>query len=136
MNDCIEWDGYRMPKMGYGRRRYRGGKWLVHRAAWTEHVGEIPEGMQVLHLCDNPACYNIDHLFLGTNQDNMDDKVNKGRQYRGERHFAAKLNEAKVREIRSMYDTGEYGMRELGRKFGVHHGVISKIVHNKLWIGV
>lgn len=54
----------------------------THRVAWEETVGPIPEGLDVLHKCDNRCCWNPDHLFLGNDQDNVDDKVRKGRQTR------------------------------------------------------
>ncbi len=58
----------------------RGGQqWLHHRFVWTEHNGPIPKGMCVCHHCDEPACINPDHLFLGTHQDNMQDMINKKR---------------------------------------------------------
>ena len=81
MNDCIVWDRYVNDK-GYGRRHHNGKFWLVHRLEWTLANGDIPEGMCVLHKCDNPPCINLDHLFLGTNVDNIADKVAKGRQAR------------------------------------------------------
>lgn len=68
---------------GYGVRYYKGKSWAAHRAEWDEKVGPIPEGIFVLHHCDNKPCREIKHLFLGTHQDNMDDKVRKGRQSQG-----------------------------------------------------
>lgn len=78
---CIEWRGARS-RCGYGNRRFRRATWLAHRVAWTEKYGDIPDGMQVLHRCDNPPCVNTDHLFLGTHQDNMRDRSQKGRHHK------------------------------------------------------
>jgi len=77
-NGCKEWTGY-LTEWGYGRVRYRGKKMLAHRVIWEIMHEGIPEGMLVLHKCDNPSCCNIDHLFLGTHKDNFDDAVSKGR---------------------------------------------------------
>ena len=82
MSDCIIWTGatqnggYGVKKIPKTRRNVR-----VHRAAWEDIHGPIPDGMFVLHKCDNPACYNVDHLFLGTQADNIADMIEKGRKY-------------------------------------------------------
>ena len=80
MNDCIEWPLYRHED-GYGQLRVGEKKWRVHRLAWTFMYGEIPEGMCVLHRCDNPPCFNPKHLFIGTKADNTKDMISKGRNF-------------------------------------------------------
>ena len=78
-NGCIEWQGYKN-KGGYGRRRFRGFKKLVHREVYElTHGCVIPFGLIVCHRCDNPACINPSHLFLGTHKDNIQDCIKKGR---------------------------------------------------------
>lgn len=76
--ECWVWvaghDGY-----GYGAIRYKGKSVVTHRVSWEMANGLIPDGMKVLHRCDNPPCVNPDHLFLGTHQDNMADMKEKKR---------------------------------------------------------
>ena len=79
--DCIVWTAAKNVE-GYGRFHYSGKFWMAHRLSWTLEIGEIPDGMHVLHKCDNPPCINVNHLFLGTNSDNVADKVSKNRQAR------------------------------------------------------
>jgi hypothetical protein len=75
--ECWEWQGARYD-YGYGRVHWNG-EWRAHRASYTVHVGAIPRGLYVLHRCDNPPCLNPDHLFLGTQAENIVDMVRKGR---------------------------------------------------------
>jgi len=79
-NGCVEWTGARFAT-GYGVFRFRGKNARAHRVAWTLANGEIPQGIDVLHKCDNPCCVNPDHLFLGTDKDNHQDKARKGRHW-------------------------------------------------------
>ena len=84
---------------GYSHIKRNGKMGLLHRFMYEKHVGPIPEKMCVLHRCDNPACNNPRHLFLGTQADNIRDMVNKDRQARGVQTNSAFLTEAQVREI-------------------------------------
>lgn len=81
---CWVWVGLAVNDDGYGRFGIQPPegpqvKFGAHRVAWVVNKGPIPEGLHVLHHCDNRACINPDHMFLGTHQDNMDDKTRKGR---------------------------------------------------------
>lgn len=85
--------------------------------------------MFVCHKCDIPLCINPDHLWLGTNQENTADKVNKRRQYQGKRHWAAKLAQDQVIEIRR----SALGSSELGRIYGVSPTQIDKVKQRASW---
>ena len=100
---CWIWTGkgerYGHMRTGYvndGNRKTQ----AAHRISWEIHVGEIPEGLRVLHKCDTPSCVNPAHLFIGTDRDNMDDMLAKGRSARGEANCKAKLLPADVIYIR------------------------------------
>lgn len=101
-NGCHEWTGSRQ-KYGHGMIRlpFADRGTLAHRLAWELKKGPIPEGMHVLHSCDNPPCVNTEHLFLGTHADNMADKEAKNRGVKGSKHGNAKVTEAIVRAIRT-----------------------------------
>jgi transposase len=94
--------------------------------------GEIPKGLQILHECDNPSCVNPKHLFIGTNLDNIADRVSKGRSVMGENHPRAKLKVDEVVEIRKAWDSG-ISQRELAARFDVPASDISSIIRNKSW---
>lgn len=134
---CWLWTGSYM-QQGYGvfYSKWTGEKvaTLAHRASWELHSGAIPEGMCVCHRCDNPACVNPDHLFLGTNQDNVDDKVKKGRQSRlpGERNPKAKLTEGEVSSIRLSLAAGADTV-DLALRYGVTLGTIHHIAKRLTW---
>lgn len=125
---CWGWTGIRSRK-GYALIWCDGNTRRAHRVMWRLAVSEIPPGKQILHHCDNPSCVRPDHLFLGTNEINVSDKVSKGRQVRGERIHVAKLTEANVREIRGMSGT----LSEIAEAFGVHLGTIHSVKAKRNW---
>lgn len=104
----------------------------THRLAWEMQRGPIPDGQCVLHRCDNPPCVRVSHLFLGSNLDNIADKVAKRRQARAECHTSSKLTWAQVDEIRRRCHEGESRLA-LAREFGVHSTTVNYLVRGKSW---
>jgi hypothetical protein len=135
---CWLWKGCR-DKDGYGKLTVMrpSGKSSyrpvgAHRISWEIHFGEIPEGMLVLHRCDTPRCVNPAHLFLGTPNDNMQDKVKKKRHSFGTKNGIAKLTESDVIKILSGEKTWTRA-RELALELGVTPENVSMIMHRKSW---
>lgn len=137
-DDCWEWTASRNKK-GYGNFYLSIGNSdsmhiLAHRVAYMlSSDTQIPENTMVCHSCDNPPCCNPKHLFLGSNQDNMQDMVNKGRSA-GQKGFKAhlKLDKNKVAEIRRLRGEGVQ-VKTLSSMFGIDYSWISKIVNNRIW---
>lgn len=77
--NCIIWKGTKWSQGRYGKDEIDGKSMGAHRAAWIRAKGAIPNGLVVCHKCDNGLCVNVDHLFLGTPKDNMQDCLHKGR---------------------------------------------------------
>jgi len=117
---------------GHVAAMFRGVQTFAHRAVWALTHGDIPEGLCVLHRCDNPRCVNPDHLFLGTPADNARDMVEKGRSLSGERNPKAKLTAFQVNEIRQLKKGGA-GTTELARRFGVDRTTIQQIMRGATW---
>ena len=130
-NTCWLWNGYKH-RSGYGNIKVDGKVIKTHRLSWTIHNGEIPKGMCVLHKCDVRSCVNPKHLFLGTQRDNLDDMVKKGRSNHGEKHPLALLTKKDVLRIRMLFKK-EKSISELAEKFNVGYHVIWFIVRNKSW---
>ena len=126
--DCWEWRASK--RRGYGQFRYDGHYQLAHRVAWQLENGPIPtddsyHGMCVLHSCDNRSCVNPEHLFLGSANDNMQDKVSKGRQY-------TKLTKEDIPRIKDMLSCGARQV-DIADWFGVSHRTISRISTGEAW---
>ena len=101
----------------------------AHHASYRFFSGEIPSDKQVLHTCDVPLCVNPEHLFLGTHQDNMDDRGNKNRQAKGTRQHLSKLSEQDVLAIRSSNSNS----RTLAKLYGVHQTTICDAKRGYTW---
>lgn len=118
---------------GYGAFHIGKPVYRAHRVSWELTHGPIPEGMFICHHCDTPACVRPDHLFLGTNADNVGDMTRKRRVAHGERHGSAKLSAEQVQQIRRAYSSKRVLQRELAQQYGVDASLISMIVTRKLW---
>lgn len=149
---CWRWAGGAIKKDGRGYLTVGGKSVLAPRYSWELHNGAIPEGLFVCHSCDNPNCVNPDHLWLGTNQDNMVDAARKGRnpmqknpqssffarpgasrfRARGEAHGSAKLTDESVRNIRAAVSGGR-SQRAVAREYSVHPTLVSLIVRKRIW---
>jgi transcriptional regulator with XRE-family HTH domain len=102
---------------------------MAHRLAWENKNGEIPQGLFVCHKCDVPSCVNPDHMFIGTNADNMRDMKIKGRAPRGSRSAHAKLNEDQVREILSSAES----YKDVAKRYGIAEATVSHIRAGFSW---
>ena len=103
----------------------------AHRVSFELYVGAIPHALHVLHRCDQPACVNPAHLFLGTHADNMADAATKGR-WAGERHHLARLSQADAQRIRDLIASG-FTQEEVGRRVGVCRSRVGAIARGECW---
>ena len=127
---CHVWIGARRDsRRGYGCIRINGRPERAHRVAWAMKNGTIPDGMYVCHACDNPACVNPDHLWIGDQKDNMGDCARKGRKTRGEDKSNAVLTDDDVRLILH----SPCGPAELGRRLGVTTSHVCSIRKGRRW---
>jgi len=134
-------------KRGYGQMKVNGRTRSIHRLAWELARGPIPLGLFVCHRCDNPPCFRLSHLFLGTHQDNMKDMRKKNRQALGDkngsvthpqrrpygvRHGRAKVAEKDVLDIRAQY-AGGARLKILAARYNVSPSTILSIAHGMTW---
>ncbi len=136
-DDCWEWQSY-INDSGYGVTRGRKNKaFRAHVMAYEFTYGPVPDGLFVCHKCDNRACCNPAHLFVGTPADNVRDMVEKGRiardtGRRGELHGMSKVTDESVREMRRLASEG-WSYVKLGLRYGISDVQASRIVRRICW---
>jgi hypothetical protein len=148
-NDCWHWQGCKNEK-GYGVAGHQGKTKKAHRLAYELLVGTIPDGMCLLHTCDNPSCCNPAHLRVGTRADNNADMREKGRaRYgssktprlgcaykRGERHPQSKFDAETVRAIRADREVRGMSLSAIAKKHQCGITTVYKIVHRVTWFHI
>ena len=136
---CWEWQGVK--RCGYGRTivgsRTDGTRRSVsaHRLAYETWKGEIPDGYEVCHVCDNPSCINPDHLFVGTRQDNVDDRERKCRNVIkiGEEQPRSKLTKKAVKDARWEKAYKGTSFQELADRYGVSKNTMQNAINGITW---
>lgn len=128
---CWLWEG--TIRGGYGSLQVSRIRTMAHRYSWSLKFGEIPKGAQILHKCDNPLCVNPDHLFPGTQGENIADMIEKDRQAKGERNASSKLKETDVIEIRDKYASGVWSLSGLAADYGVSIHTVYMAVKHRTW---
>lgn len=128
---CWNWTGY-IGTHGYGKIGVDYDTKFVHRLAFEIWKHPIPNNMIVRHICDNRVCINPDHLILGTQQDNMNDKVERNRQAKGEKHGRVKLTAQDVREIKILLGF-DISTQKVADMYNVHKSTIMFIKNGRNW---
>ena len=134
-DQCWEWTAGKIQD-GYGRFKWQRVLWLAHRLSYVLYNDvEIPDGLIIMHNCDNPSCVNPAHLRLGTVADNNADMIAKGRGrgLTGEAHGSAKLIEADVLQMRDLYASKKYTCEQLGKLFHIGKSQAHNIIARKQW---
>jgi HNH endonuclease len=132
-SECWKWNGA-INKWGYGIVRWKGKTVLAHRLSWESHNFRDAGDLLICHKCDNPPCVNPNHLFIGTHQDNMRDRDEKGRGYdrSGIRNGRAKINSDEAETIRLRYWKGD-NRKSLAEEFGIGLSQLQRIAKRINW---
>lgn len=114
-DECWPWTG--STNKVYGKIRVGKRSVAAHRLSWELHNGPIPEGKFILHRCDNPLCVNPNHLYCGTQSDNLSDRAWRNPNNQG--GMPSRLSLDNIKSMKSLYSTGKYTQAEIGTMFGV-----------------
>jgi hypothetical protein len=133
-SDCWNWTGY-IGSNRYGQLKINHKMIKSHRVSYELYNGDIPAGLNVLHKCDNTKCVNPDHLFLGSQKENVQDMLTKNRANRafGSKAGRSRLLQEQVLDIRQQYKVNFISWADLGRRFGVTGNAVRMICLNKVW---
>ena len=133
---CWNWQKRKFKGYGMVRAEYIGKRetfrMAAHRFSYLHFKGDIPKGISVCHKCDNPACVNPEHLFLGTHKQNFEDAAAKKRMANGVRHYKTKLQIEDVINIRERFSAGEQ-IKQIASSLNLQIGHVYKIVHKITW---
>lgn len=127
VGDCWEWTKCRNPT-NYGLINIDGSSRLAHRVAYSHWVEPIPASTHVLHKCDNPPCINPEHLYLGTQQDNVRDRMVRGRQSYGLDNGSGRIPIEIINEIRNSPERGI----DISRRLGVSESYVSELRNDNM----
>lgn len=130
-DQCWAWQGAAKGN-GYGNVTFQGQTMGAHRKAFLLFKGDIPDGFDVCHSCDNRWCVNPAHLFIGTRLENMADAVRKGRTAGGNRKH---ITEAMAQEVRRRINVGQSG-GEIAAAMNLNHSTVSAIKQGKSYVGI
>jgi Mor family transcriptional regulator len=140
VDECWIWTGSR--EASHVRKNYGIFKFSIngiqltyraHRLCYELYHGEIPDGLHVLHECDNVLCVNVNHLWLGTNKDNVDDKVRKNRQTYGEKSGTAILTNKDVIDIYNYCMNTNESVSEIAKHFNLRVDHLKRLIYGKNW---
>ena len=132
-DECWEWTAVK--SRGYGQIWRDGRMILATHAIWEINHEPVPNGFNICHKCDNPSCVNPNHLFLGTQKDNIRDMVRKGRNpnRRGEKNPVSKLTESQVVKIKRLHAGGIKNYPKLASMFGVSKYAVANLFNGRCW---
>jgi len=132
-DNCWIWIGTKN-RRGYGKLSFRGNNTMpAHRASFILFNGNIPTGMCVCHSCDFPSCVNPKHLWLGTIQENNQDRMNKNRTLFGELHPKSKLKIKDIIKIRKLNSDKNYSQLKISKLFKISSGHVNNIIKRRVW---
>lgn len=129
---CMECVDRFIDKDGYPRFKIKGKAMSGAKYMWVKLYGDVPDGIVVRHVCDNPLCINPDHLIVGTQAENIADRVERDRSARGEENGRAILTARLVGIIRKRLERGET-LASVAERYGVTIGAISNIKYGRNW---